>query len=147
MNLEIEGKISLLVTFIQRLVARSKVSLIFTKTLLFPHKTVYFSNSSHNTYKNVVGNSKVNIIKLNPWKLTFWKQPVIAKDEIKVSVILAKKCDVKVKNFIIRSLSTVLAYCNTSTISIFILVSFFFEDFFKRSKEQKTVNEIQKLIN
>ena len=31
----------------------------------------------------------------------FRKQPVIAKDEIKVIVILAKKYDVKVKNFII----------------------------------------------
>ena len=95
MNLEIEGKISLLVTFIQRLVVRSKVSLIFTKTLLFPHNTVYFSNSLHSTYKNVVGNSKVNITKLNPWKLTFWKQPVVAKDEINVSAILNNKYEVK----------------------------------------------------
>ena len=31
-----------------------------------------------------------------------------------------------------------LACCNTSTISIFILVSFFFEAFFTASKEQKT---------
>ena len=84
MNLEIEGKISLLVTFIQWFVTQSKLSLIFTKTLLFPHKTAYFSNNSHNAYKNADG-----------------KQPVIAKDEIKVSVILANKYEVKAKNFII----------------------------------------------
>ena len=91
----------MLVTFIQRFVTQSQLSLIFTKTLLFPHKTAYFSNNSHNAYKNADGNSKFNITKLNPWKLTFWKQTVIAKDEIKVSVILANKCEVKAKNFII----------------------------------------------
>ena len=84
MNLEIEGKISLLVTFIQRFDTQSKLTLIFTKTILFPHKTAYFSKNSHNAYKNADGNSKFNITKLNPWKLIFWKQPVIAKDEIKV---------------------------------------------------------------
>ena len=47
------------------------------------------------------GNSKLNITKLNPWELTFWKQAVVAKDEIKVSVILFNKSEVKVKNFII----------------------------------------------
>ena len=47
LNLETEGKITLLVTFIQRFVTQSKLSLIFTKTLLFPHKTAYFSNNSH----------------------------------------------------------------------------------------------------
>ena len=46
-------------------------------------------------------NSKFNIFKLNPLKMTFWKQPVIAKDEIKVSVILANKSEVKAKNFVI----------------------------------------------
>ena len=46
-------------------------------------------------------NSKFNILKLNPLKMTFWKQPVIAKDEIKVSVILANKSEVKAKNFVI----------------------------------------------
>ena len=101
LNLEIEGKISLLVVFIQRFVTQSKLSLIFTKTLLFPHKTAYFSNNSHNAYKNADGNSKFNISKLNAWKLTFWKQLVIAKDDIKVSVILANKYEVKAKNFII----------------------------------------------
>ena len=66
MNLETEGKISLLVTLIQRFVAQCKLSPIFTKTLLFPHKTTYFSNNSHNAYKNADGNSKFNITKLNP---------------------------------------------------------------------------------
>ena len=66
MNLEIEGKISLLVTFIQRFVTQSKLSLIFTKTLLFPHTTAYFSNNSHNVYKNADDNTKFNITKLNP---------------------------------------------------------------------------------
>ena len=65
MNLEIEGKISLLVTFIQRFVTQSKLSLIFTKTLLFPNKTAYFLNNSHNAYKNADGNSKFNVTKLN----------------------------------------------------------------------------------
>ena len=77
-TLEIEGKISLLVTFIQR-----------------------SEHYSYNAYKNADGNWKFNITKLNPWKLTFWKQPVIAKDEIRVSVILANKSEVTAKNFII----------------------------------------------
>ena len=42
MNLESEDKMSLLVTFIQRFVIQSKLSQIFTKTLLLPHKTTYF---------------------------------------------------------------------------------------------------------
>ena len=82
MNLEIEGKIILLVTFIQRFVTETKLSLIFSKTLLFPHKTAYFLNNSHNAYKNTDSNSKFNITKLNSWKLTLWKQPVTAKDEV-----------------------------------------------------------------
>ena len=65
-------------------VKQSKLSLILTETLLRPHKTAYFSNNSHNAYKNTDGNSKFNITKLNPWKFTFWKQLVIAKDEIKI---------------------------------------------------------------
>ena len=52
LNLETEGKISLLVTFIQRFVKQSKLSIVFIKTLLFPHKTAYFSNNSHDAYKN-----------------------------------------------------------------------------------------------
>ena len=85
MNLEIEGKITLLVTFIQR---------------IFPRKIAYFLNNSHNAYKNADGN-------LNPWKLTFWTQPVIANDEIKVSFILANKCEAKPRISSSRSLSTV----------------------------------------
>ena len=98
---ETEGKISLLETCIQRFATQSKLSPIFSKTLLFPYKTTYFLNNSHDPYKNTDGNSKINITRLNPWKLTFWKQPVIAEDEIKVSVILANKYKVKAKNFII----------------------------------------------
>ena len=66
MNLETEGKISLLVTLIQRFVAQSKLSLIFSKTLLFPDKTAYFSNNLQGAYKNADGNSKFQISKLNP---------------------------------------------------------------------------------
>ena len=39
--------------------------------------------------------------KLNPWKLTIWKQTIIAEDKIKASVILVNKYKVKAKNFII----------------------------------------------
>ena len=65
MNLEIEGKISLLVTFIQRFVTQSKLSLIFTKTLLLSQKAAYFSNNSHNADKNAEDNSKFKINKLH----------------------------------------------------------------------------------
>ena len=78
-----------------------KLSVIFIKTLLYPYKTAHFSNNSHNTYKNADGNSKFNISTLNASKLTFWKQLIIAKDDIKVSVILTNKYEVKAKNFII----------------------------------------------
>ena len=58
-----------------------------------------------NACKNVDGNSKFNITKLNPivksLKIDLLKTTVIAKDEIKVSVILANKYEVKAKNFII----------------------------------------------
>ena len=107
MNPETEGKISLLVTFIQRFFTESKLSLIFTKTPYFQHKTTCFSNNSHNAYKNADDNSKFNITEINPWKLTFWKQPVIAKDEIKVSVILANKSEVKARISSSPSLFTV----------------------------------------
>ena len=90
----------MLLSFIQRFVTQSKSSLIFTKILSFLHKT-YFSNNLHHTYKNADGNSKFNTTKLNPWKLTFWKHPVIAKNEIKVSVLRTTKSDFKAKNFII----------------------------------------------
>ena len=46
-------------------------------------------------------NSKFNILKLNPLKMTFRKQPVIAKGDIKVSITLANKSEVKAKNFVI----------------------------------------------
>ena len=91
MNLEIEGKISLLATFKQRFFTQSKLSLKFTKLLLFPHKTAYFSNNSHNAYENADCNSKFHITNLNPWRLAFGKQPVIGKDEVKASVFVANK--------------------------------------------------------
>ena len=80
---------------------QSKLSLIFTITLYFLHKTAYFLNSSNDAYKNADDNSKFHITKVNRWKFNFWKQPIIAEDEIKVSVILANKYKVKAKNFII----------------------------------------------
>ena len=107
LDLETESKISFLVTFIRQFVTQSKLSLIFTKTILFLHKTAYFSKNSHSAYETADDNSKFNITKLSPWKLTFWKQLVIVKDEIIVSVILANKSEVKAKNFITRSLNTV----------------------------------------
>ena len=99
MNLETEGKISLLVTFTRRFLTQSKLFLLFSKTLLFPHKIAYFSNNSNETYKNTNGNSKFNITKLNTWKLTFWKQSVVTEDEIKNSAILVNKHKVEAKNF------------------------------------------------
>ena len=55
---ETEGKIYLLVTFIQRFVTQSKLSLIFTERLLFPHKTAYFLSDRHDSYKKMAtGNS------------------------------------------------------------------------------------------
>ena len=84
LNLETDGKISLIATFMQSCVIQSKLSLSFTKALSFPHKKACFWNNSHNAYKNGDCNPKFNVTKLNPWKLTFWKQPVIAKDGIKV---------------------------------------------------------------
>ena len=103
-------------------------------------------NNLHGALKNA-HDSKFHITKLNPWKLTFRKQPVIAGDEIKVNVILATKYKVKVKNFIIPifyfpvSFLLYIVCCNTSTFSFFILISFLFEDFFKASKEQATINK------
>ena len=85
---------------------------------------------------------------MNPLKLTFRKQPIIAGDEIKVNVILATKYKVKVKNFIIpifysfvSFLLYIIVCCNSSTFFFFILISFLFEDFFKASKEQVTINK------
>ena len=68
--LETEGKIYLLVTFIQRLVTQSKLSLIFTETLLFPYKTAYFLNDRHDSCKYADGKSDVT--RLIPFsKLSF----------------------------------------------------------------------------
>ena len=53
---ETEGKAYLLVTFTQRFVTKSKLSLIFTETLLFPHKTTYL-NDQHDLYENADCNS------------------------------------------------------------------------------------------
>ena len=66
MKLETEGKFSLQVTFIQRFVIQSKLSLSFAKTLSFPHKTAYFSKNLREAYKNADNNSKFKITKLNP---------------------------------------------------------------------------------
>ena len=146
MNLETEGKINLLVTFIQRFVIQSKLSLIFTKTLYFHIKQPIFRNNSYDALKNG-DNSKFHITKLNPWKLTFRKQPLIAGDEIKFNVILATNYKVKAKNFIIPvfyfpvSVLLYIVCCNTSAFSFFILISFLFEDFFKASKKQVTINK------
>ena len=52
LTLENEDKIDLLVTFIQWFVTQSKLYLIFTEALLFLHKTAYFFNDRHGSYKN-----------------------------------------------------------------------------------------------
>ena len=102
--------------------------------------------NSHDALKNA-DDSNFHITKLNTPKLTFWKQPIIAGDEIKVNVILTTKYKVKAKNFIIPifyfpvSFLLYIVCCNTSTFSFFILISFLFEDFFKASKEQVTINK------
>ena len=66
MNLETVGKICLPITFIQHFPTQSKLSLIFSKTLLFPNKIAYFSNNSDDANENAGGNSKFNISTLNP---------------------------------------------------------------------------------
>ena len=62
--LETEDKINSLVTLISWLLTQSKQSLILTKTLCFPHKSAYFLNDWHDSYKNADGNSKFRISKL-----------------------------------------------------------------------------------
>ena len=120
-KLTCQRKIYLPVTFIQRFDTQSKMSLIFTETLLFPHKTAYFLNDRYDSYKNAVS------------------------VKVKVSVNLANKYNVKAKNFVIpifyfpAVFVWLVACCNTSTIFFSIPVSFFFEDFFKESKEQITI--------
>ena len=70
--LETQGKVCLLVTFIQRFVTQSKLSLISTETLLFPHKSASFLNDQLDSYKNADGNSKFYITKLIHFsRLTF----------------------------------------------------------------------------
>ena len=111
-NLETEGKINLLVTFIQLFVTQSKLSLIFIKILIFPYKTAYFLNNSHDSYKNAGGNSKIPLLKIDFLK----KQSIKAKAEVKASVNLANKYKVKAKNFIIPIFYFsvfFLACCNT----------------------------------
>ena len=49
LTLETEGKIYLAVTFTQRFVTQIKLSITFTQTLLFPHKTTYFFNDRHDS--------------------------------------------------------------------------------------------------
>ena len=143
MNLETEGKINLLIIFIQRFVAQSKLSLIFTKTLYFPIKQHIFRI----THMKNADDSRLHITKLNPWKLSFRKEPIIAGDEIRVNVILANKYKVKAKNFIIAifyfpvSFVLYIVCCNTSSFSFFILICLLFEDLFKASKEQENINE------
>ena len=66
MDLEFESKISFLVTFITTFCYTKQDVINFFKTLLFPHKTAYFSNNSHNAYKNADGNSKINITNKTP---------------------------------------------------------------------------------
>ena len=79
--------------------------------------------------------------------MTFRKQPIIAGDEIKVNVILATKYKVKAKKFIIPifyfpvSFLLYIICCNTSTFSFFTPISFLFEEFFKASIEQVTINK------
>ena len=70
----------------------------FLKHFYFHIKQPIIIYNSHNAYKNADGNSK---FKITAWKLTFWKQLVIAKDDIKVSVILANKYEVRAIKFII----------------------------------------------
>ena len=75
LNLETEGKINLQVTFTHSFVTQSKLSLIFTKTQLFSHKTAYFlTDSLGSYYKTADGNSKFHITKLIPSKILTLKK-------------------------------------------------------------------------
>ena len=61
MNLEIEDKITLVVTFIQRFVSQSKLSLIFNKSaIFFLHETDYFWDNSlaHTLIQMAIQSSK-----------------------------------------------------------------------------------------
>ena len=76
--------------------------------------------------------------------MNFRKETIIAGDEIKVNVILANKYKVKAKNLIILIFYFpvfFLLYIVTPRLFFFIiLISFLFQDFFKASKEQVTIN-------
>ena len=68
----------------------------------------------------------------------------MAEDEIKVSVVLVNKSQefhLPIFQFLVIFLWQ-LACFNTPTIPFFILVSFFFEDFFEASTEQIIINGI-----
>ena len=68
-------------TFIQRFVTQSQQSLIFTETVLLPHKTAYFLNDRHDSYKNANDNSNSYITKsISFSKFIFSKQPITAED-------------------------------------------------------------------
>ena len=67
LTLETDGKAYLLVTFIQQYITKSKISLILTEMLLFPHEAAYFLNDLHVSYKNADGNSKSHKTKLIPF--------------------------------------------------------------------------------
>ena len=70
LTLETEGKAYLLVTFIQRFVTKSKLSLIFTEKILFSHKTACFLGDRHDSCKNADGNSSLILrLKLFPFSL------------------------------------------------------------------------------
>ena len=68
--------------------------------LLFPHKTAYSSNNSQRI-QECRWQLKVDISTYKFLKIDFLKTTGIAKDDIKVNVILANKYEVKAKNFII----------------------------------------------
>ena len=97
----------------------------FYLSAIIPDKTAYFSNNSHDSLKNA-DDSKFHITKLNPWKSTFQKQPITARDEIKANVILATIYKVKAKTFIIPifyfsvSFLLYIVCCDTSAFSFFL---------------------------
>ena len=88
-----------------------------------------------------------HITKLNPSKLMFRKQPIIAGDEIKVSVILTTKYKVKAKNFIIPIfyfsvfflLNIVCCYASTFSFLFSYLSSS--KTFSRHLKKQVTINK------
>ena len=74
-------------------------NIYFAKNIYFFKKIIFFQFSFAT---NEQPYSKSYRTKLIPFsQLTFWKQSIIAEDEVKVNVILANKCMLKAKNFII----------------------------------------------